>query len=33
MDYMGDVLLENDGASWQIITDYLVEAAELAVGE
>lgn len=33
MDYMGDVLLENDGASWQIITDYLVEAAELAVEE
>lgn len=31
MDYMGDVLLENDGAGWQIITDYLVEAAELAV--
>ncbi|MBE6708863.1 MAG: hypothetical protein E7578_06435 [Ruminococcaceae bacterium] len=32
MDFMGDVLLENDGSGWQIITDYLVEAAEMAVG-
>ncbi len=31
MDFMGDVLLENDGSGWQIIADYLVEAAELAV--
>lgn len=31
MDSYGDALLENDGSAWQIITDYLEEAAEMAV--
>ncbi|MBR4881175.1 MAG: TerB N-terminal domain-containing protein [Clostridia bacterium] len=31
VDFMGDVLLENDGSGWHIIDDYLVEAAEMAV--
>ncbi len=33
MDAYGDVLLEHDGTAWQIIVDYLEEAAEMAVGE
>ena len=32
MDFMGDALLENDG-SWQLIPDYLEEAAEFIVSE
>ncbi len=33
MDYIGDALLEHDGSVWQIIADYLEEAAEMAVAE
>jgi len=31
MDFIGDALLEFADGSWQLITDYLEEAAEMAV--
>ena len=31
VDFFGDVLLERDGGKWQLIPDYLEQAAEMVV--